>query len=107
MPGAVIYRWIYKLCSFNQKGYRIVERKQSSSAKAKALEQRIKELEQLVGQKQIKIDFLEEMIQVSKEELNIDIKKSLLLQCWHDRSFNKPMITIFDDNNLQIPVNLI
>jgi hypothetical protein len=49
--------------------------KQSSTAKLKAMEQRIKELEKIVGQKQIKIDFLEEMISVAKDELKIDIKK--------------------------------
>ena len=72
---SVIYRWIYKYSQFNEPGYRIIEMKQSSSAKLKALEQRIKELEKMVGQKQIKIDFLEEMINVAKEELKIDIKK--------------------------------
>jgi transposase len=71
----VIYRWIYKYSSFNEKGCRIIEMKQSSTSKVKELEQKIKELERLVGQKQIKIDFLEEMIDVAKEELNIDIKK--------------------------------
>ena len=72
---SVIYRWIYKYSQFNEPGYRIIEMKQSSTAKLKALEQRIKELEKIVGQKQIKIDFLEEMINVAKEELKIDIKK--------------------------------
>ena len=75
VENCLIYRWIYKYSSFNQAGCRIVEMKQSSTSKLKVLEQRIKELERLVGQKQIKIDFLEEMIDVAKEELNIDIKK--------------------------------
>ena len=73
--NAVIYRWIYKYSTLNEKGCRIIEMKQSSTSKVKELEQKIKELERLVGQKQIKIDFLEEMIDVAKEELNIDIKK--------------------------------
>jgi transposase len=72
---SVIYRWIYKYSQFNEPGYRVIEMKQSSTAKLKAMEQRIKELEKIVGQKQIKIDFLEEMINVAKEELKIDIKK--------------------------------
>jgi hypothetical protein len=42
----------------------------------KALEQRVKELEQIVGKKQIEIDYLEKMIDVAKEELQIDIKKN-------------------------------
>ena len=72
---SLIYTWIYKYSQFNESSYRVIEMKQSSSSKVKALEQRIKELEKIVGQKQIKIDFLEEMITVAKEELNIDIKK--------------------------------
>lgn len=71
----VIYRWIYKYSNFNEKGVRIIEMKQSSTSKLKELEQKVKDLERKLGQKQIKIDFLEEMIVVAKEELNIDIKK--------------------------------
>jgi hypothetical protein len=50
--------------------------KESQSAKFKELEQRIKELERNVGQKQIMIEYLEKMIDLAKEELNIDIKKN-------------------------------
>jgi transposase len=72
---SLIYLWIYKYSQFNEPGYRVIEMKQSSTSKVKALEQRIQELEKIVGQKQIKIDFLEQMMQVAKEELQIDIKK--------------------------------
>lgn len=72
----VIYRWIYKYSNFNEKGARIVEMKDSSAQKLKALEKKIKELERTVGQKQIMIDYLETMMEVAKDELNIDIKKN-------------------------------
>lgn len=71
-----IYNWIYKFSTFNQKGSRIVEMKDSSAAKMKEMEQRIKELERAVGQKQIKIDYLEKMIDIAKMDLDIDIKKN-------------------------------
>lgn len=71
-----IYQWIYKQSTFNKKGYRVIEMKQSSQKKLKELEQRVKELEGLVGQKQIKIDYLEKMIDLAKDELDIDIKKN-------------------------------
>ena len=71
-----IYNWIYKFSIFNEKGSRIVEMKDSQSAKFKEMEQRIKELEQNVGQKQIMIEYLEKMIDIAKEDLNIDIKKN-------------------------------
>ncbi len=70
-----IYKWIYKFSTFNEKGIRIVEMKQSSVNKLKELEQKVRELERVVGQKQIKIDYLEKMIDITKDEFNIDIKK--------------------------------
>ena len=72
----VIYRWIYKLSTFNEKGYRIVEMEDSSDKKIRGLEARIKELEGAVGRKQIKIDYLEKMMDMAGEELDIDIKKN-------------------------------
>jgi len=71
-----VYNWIYKFSTFNQKGSRIVEMKDSSAAKLKEMEQRIRDLERAVGQKQIKIDYLEKMIDIAKTDLDIDIKKN-------------------------------
>ena len=71
-----IYSWIYKFSIFNEKGYRIVEAKDSSAVKLKEMEERIKELERSIGQKQIKIDFLEKMIDIAKSDLDIEIKKN-------------------------------
>jgi len=76
IQGAIIYRWIYKFSTFNKKSARIVEMKDSSTMKIKELEARIKELEGIVGRKQINIDFLEKMIEVAKDEYDIDIKKN-------------------------------
>ena len=75
-----IYRWIYKYSTFNEKGYRIIEMKKSQTNKVKELEDRIKELERLLGRKQIEIDYLETMMEVAKEELDIDIKKNFSTQ---------------------------
>lgn len=71
-----VYKWIYKFSTFNEKGFRVVEMKQSSIEKLKELECKVKELEQIVGQKQIKIDYLEKMIDIAKDDLKIDIKKN-------------------------------
>lgn len=76
ISNSSIYSWIYKYSNFNSKGYRIVENKTSSTKKIKELEQQIKDLEAMVGRKQIKIDYLETMMQLAKQELDIDIKKN-------------------------------
>ena len=71
-----IYDWIYRYSTFNEQGYRIMEMKKSSTSKVRDLENRIKELERVVGQKQIMIDYLDKMIEIAKEELDIDLKKN-------------------------------
>lgn len=74
--NVTIYNWIYKFSTFNEKGIRVVEMKESSITKLSELEKKVKELEQIVGQKQIRIDYLEKMIDIAKDELNVDIKKN-------------------------------
>ena len=71
-----IYNWIYKFSTFNQQGYRVVEMKKSTSSKVKDLETRVKQLERVVGQKQIMIDYLEKMMEIAKDELGVDVKKN-------------------------------
>jgi len=73
---AVVYRWIYKYSVYNKKSVKVVEMSESSTRKLKEMELRIRELEQIVGQKQLKIDYLEKMIELAKEEFDIDIKKN-------------------------------
>src|SRR5699024_2634838 len=76
VSNPTIYNWIYKFSTFNEKGFRIIEMKDSSNQKMKELEARVKELESVVGRKQIMIDYLEKMMVIAKEELDIDIKKT-------------------------------
>lgn len=71
-----IYNWIYKYSIHNEKGVVMVEKANSSTQKLKDMEKRIAELERAVGQKQIKIDYLEKMIELAKTDFNIDIKKN-------------------------------
>lgn len=75
LSNQLIYNWIYKYSTFNKKGYRVVENKDSSGTKVKALEARVKELEGAVGRKQMSIDYLEKMIELAEAELGIEIKK--------------------------------
>lgn len=71
-----IYNWVYRYSRYNKKSIQVVEMKDSQSHKLKQLEARIKELERAVGQKQMKIDFLEKMIELADEHFEIDIKKN-------------------------------
>jgi transposase len=77
--NAIIYSWVYKYSEFNEKGCRIVEMEDSNQNKLKELASKVKELERIVGQKQIAIEYLEKMIELAKTDLNIDIKKNYSL----------------------------
>ena len=72
-----IYNWIVKYSNYEKQSIQIVEMKESNTNRIKELEQKIKELERIVGVKQIKIDFLEKMTEISKEEYGVDLKKKL------------------------------
>lgn len=54
-----------------------MESKNSSSEKLKQQEKLIKELERVIGQKQIQIDYLEKMIEIASQKLDYNIKKTL------------------------------
>ena len=72
----VIYRWIYKYSLYNKQNTVVMELKESSQRKLKAYEKRIKELEQILGQKQLKIDYLEKIIDLSNDHFDTNLKKS-------------------------------
>jgi len=73
---ATVYNWIYKYSIYNKKGVKIVEMKESSTDKVKQLQKKVAELERLLGQKQIKLDYFETMAELAKEKYDIDLKKN-------------------------------
>jgi transposase-like protein len=80
ISNTLLYRWIYVYSSYNEKNVRIIEMKDSQTQRLKELEQKVKELERAVGQKQIKIDFLEKMIELAEDHYAIDVKKNSSIQ---------------------------
>ena len=70
-----VYRWIYKYSAMAKRGHKQVIESKSDTHKIKMLEERVKELERLVGQKQILIEFNEKMIEIAEETYGIKIKK--------------------------------
>lgn len=76
VKAASIYRWIARYSGLEKQHVRVVEMKESSGKKLKEMEQRIQELERMVGQKQIQLEFYEKMVEIAKEEFGIDLKKN-------------------------------
>jgi transposase-like protein len=73
-PSA-IYNWIDKYSRSLRKGEILVVQKDSEEQKNMELLKRIAELERIVGQKQMEVDFLNKIIELGSEEVKLDIKK--------------------------------
>jgi transposase-like protein len=72
-----VYRWIYKYSAMVKKQIKQVVEAKSDTQKIKALEERIKELERIVGQKQLLLEFKDKMIEIAETTYGVDIKKKV------------------------------
>ena len=72
-----VYRWIYKYSSMAKKDVKQVVEAKSDTKKIQLLEERVKELERALGQKQMLIDIKDKIIEIAEETYEIDIKKKL------------------------------
>lgn len=72
-----IRKWLYKYSELYQKQSRVIVEKKSISQKTKEQADRIKELERALGQKQLRVDYLEKLLEVAKDRLGEDIEKKI------------------------------
>ena len=72
-----VYRWIYKYSAMAKKQVKQIIEAKSDTRKIRALEERIKELERIVGQKQLLLEFNEKMIEIAEATYGVDIKKKV------------------------------
>lgn len=72
-----VYNWIYKYSANRKRQERQIVERMSDTRKIKELQDRIKELERIIGQKQIQIDFKDKMIEIAEEMYDVNIKKKL------------------------------
>lgn len=70
-----IYAWIHKYSRTRKKQERMVVEAKSDTRKIAVLKEKVRELERIVGQKQIQIDFFDKMIELAEQEYGIEIKK--------------------------------
>ncbi|MGF7139282.1 transposase [Roseimarinus sediminis] len=70
-----VYKWLYKYSNMAKRQERQVVESKSDTKKISNLEDRIKELERVVGQKQLLIDFQDKMIEIAESTYKVDIKK--------------------------------
>ena len=70
-----IYCWLKKYSLTYQSQTRIIVEKKSYQNKVKELEARLKEVEAALGRKQIELEFLEKLVELSEQEHGIEIRK--------------------------------
>ena len=72
-----VYKWLNKYSAFNKRQVRQIIEPMSDERKIKELRAKIQELERIIGQKQIQLEFKDKMIDLAEEMYNVDIKKKL------------------------------
>ena len=77
VSDTAVYNWLYRYSVLRARQVRQIIEPMSDSHKIQELRKKIQELEQLVGQKQIQLEFKEKMIDLAEQMYNVDIKKKL------------------------------
>jgi transposase-like protein len=70
-----VYKWLYKYSEFYKVKTRVIVENKSISKKLKDQQNRIEELERALGQKQMRVDYLEKLVEVTGVRLGEDIEK--------------------------------
>lgn len=76
VSNVAVYRWIWQYSPDYKKGTTMVIQKESEASKTAELLKNNANLERILGQKQLKIDYLERLIEIAGKELEIDLKKN-------------------------------
>jgi len=72
-----VYLWLNKYSDLYRNNKRVIVEDKSLSKKNKDQKLKIKDLEQAVGQKQMRIDYLEKLLEKASERLGEDIEKKI------------------------------
>lgn len=73
---SAIYKWLYKYSLHHKQKTILVVQMESEEQKTKYFMQRVSELERIVGQKQLELDFLNKLLEIGSAELGFDLKKN-------------------------------
>ena len=70
-----VYDWLRKFGLMKDKKERLIVETQSDTTELLSLKKKVAELERIIGQKQILLDFKDKMIEIAEEAYGVDIKK--------------------------------
>lgn len=74
---SAVYKWLYAYSPHHEQKTNLVVQMESEAHKTQMLQQRVAELERVVGQKQLELDFLNKLFELGSQELGFDVKKNL------------------------------
>jgi transposase len=77
VSSTAVYKWMNKYSLMRNKGIKTVVESASDTARIKAMQEQIAKLEQLVGQKQFQIEFLQKQMEIASENYGVDFKKKV------------------------------
>jgi transposase-like protein len=75
-----VYRWLNKFGTMKDKKERYIIETDSDTKQLLALRKKVAELERIIGQKQILLEFKDKMIELAEETYGVDIKKKFFTQ---------------------------
>lgn len=75
-----VYRWLKKFGTMKDKKERLIVESESDTKQLLALKKKVAELERVIGQKQIMIEFKDKMIELAEETYGVNIKKKFSTQ---------------------------
>ena len=75
VSNTAVYKWLHKYSTMRKKGIKQVVEAKSDTRKLQQLKDQLKEMERIIGQKQLLIDFQQKVIELTEQEYKIDIKK--------------------------------
>jgi transposase len=71
-----VYKWLFIYSPLQEKKIKLVVEMESESNKIMLLQQRVAELERIIGQKQLEIDYLDKVLEIGSDEMGFDFKKN-------------------------------
>jgi transposase-like protein len=75
-----VYKWLNKYGTMKEKKERLIVETDSDTKQLLELKKKVAELERIIGQKQILLDFKDKMIDIAEETYGVDIKKKFSTQ---------------------------
>lgn len=75
VSATAVYKWVRKFSRYAGQHEKVVVQKESEQARTERLLKKVSELERLVGQKQVEVEYLKKVIEFGSELTETDIKK--------------------------------